>query len=341
MPESDKKENNEKKEISTEIILENDIFYCPICKQANQKSQKTFYCLQCGHEFPVDRNNQLILDENNISIINRKHKAKKLSKKKKRGWRLLTGFTISFGSYLIMALSSLIIMVLLMFTEIDTNSILYIFLISISSLLFLIIPIMWIQRYYPGILTIKQRLNELGIPLERYSRKELIREMLLGILMGLLSVFLVLLLQLLSYFLIILIFKVDIYIYLEAIQFDDFMITIPTNIFDLILFILMMSFLIGVPEEIMFRGFVQRSFENSLSKPAALVFTAVYFSLFHIFIYILQPIIFFFLVIPFLGLSLLLGLIRNWRGDIIAAIMTHIVYNTTQTVIIFLILKSI
>ena len=228
-----------------------------------------------------------------------------------------------------------------MFTKINTNSILFNFLISISSLLFLIIPIMWIQRYYPGILTIKQRLSELGIPLERYSRKELIREMLLGFLMGLLSFFLVILLQLLSYYLIILIFKVDIYIYLDSIQFEDFLIIIPTNIYDLILFILMMSFLIGVPEEIMFRGFVQRSFENSLSKPAALILTAVYFSLFHIFIYILQPIIFIFLVVPFIGLSILLGLIRNWRGDIIASIVTHFVYNSTQTILIFLILQSI
>ena len=56
----------EETEISKEITLEKDIFYCPICKQANMKSQKTFFCTHCGHQFPVDRNNQLILDENNF-----------------------------------------------------------------------------------------------------------------------------------------------------------------------------------------------------------------------------------------------------------------------------------
>ena len=81
MPESDEKENNEKNELSTRINLENDIFYCPICKQANQKSQETSYCVHCGHEFLVDRNIQLI--------------PKKSSKKKKKGWKLLTGLTIS------------------------------------------------------------------------------------------------------------------------------------------------------------------------------------------------------------------------------------------------------
>ncbi len=284
------------------------------------------FCTHCGYRF----------------LEYRRNIPKVLSKKKKRGWRLLTGLTISFGTYVIVALASLLIYIgLLFFTNIDSDSILFNFLLSFSSIIFFIIPIMWIQRYYPGILSIKQRLTELGIPLEKYSRKELIREILLGFLLGLLSVFLVLLLQLISYYLIKLFYHIDIYNYLEAIHFDDFLIIIPNNIFDLILFILMMSFLVGLPEEIMFRGFVQRSFENSLTKPAALVLTAVYFALFHIFIYILQPIIFFFLIVPYLGLSILLGLIRNWRGDIIATIIMHLVYNSTQTFIIFIILNSI
>jgi len=263
-------------------------------------------------------------------------------KKKKKNWRILTGFTISLVTYIAVIIASFIILIgVSVFTNLDPESILVSFFVSFSSIFFLIIPIFWIQRYYPGVLSIKQRLSELGIPLERYSRKELIREILLGFLLGLVAVFLVLLLQLISYYLIKLIFHVDIYNYLEAIQFEGFMIQIPNNVFELILFILMMSFLIGLPEEIMFRGFVQRSFEGSLTKPAALLLTALYFSIFHIFIYLLQPMIFFFLFIPYLGLSILLGLIRNWRGDIIATIMVHVIYNITQTFILFLILNSI
>ena len=159
--------------------------------------------------------------------------------------------------------------------------------------------------------------------------------------MGLISVFLVLLLQLISYYLIQLIYHVDVYNYLEADNFEGLMIQIPINIFELMLFILMMSFLIGLPEEIMFRGFVQRSFENSLTKPAALLLTAVYFAIFHIYLYLLNPILFFFMIIPYIGLSIILGLIRNWRGDIIAAIFMHFVYNTTQTFVLYLILNSI
>ncbi|MHA1561920.1 MAG: lysostaphin resistance A-like protein [Promethearchaeota archaeon] len=342
LPENNNKELEEETGISKEILLENDIFYCPICKQANQKSQNAFYCVQCGHQFPVDVNNQLILDENNFSLIYQKNKEKIIPKKNKKRWRLLTGFTISFGTYIVIIIFSFLFLLgLSLFTNLAPESILFSFLISFSSLLFFLIPILWIQRYYPGKLSLKERLSELGIPLEKYSRKELIREILLGFLLGLIAVFLVLLLQLISYYLILLIFDVDIYNFLEAFQFDDFAITIPNSVFELILFILMMSFLIGLPEEIMFRGFVQRSFENSLTKPAAMVLTAVYFALFHIFLYILQPILLFFLVIPYFGLSILLGLIRNWRGDIIATIMAHIIYNCTQTFIIFLILNSI
>ncbi|QEE14223.1 lysostaphin resistance A-like protein [Promethearchaeum syntrophicum] len=342
LSENDKQEFKEDTINSKEIQLETDNFFCSKCKQVNQKSQKTFYCIHCGNRFPVDRNNQLILDENNFSMKYRNDMKKIIPKKKKKKWRLLSGFTVSFGTYLAVTLVSLILFFIFsVFTNVELDSILFSFLISISSLLFFIIPILWIQRYYPRILTMKQRFSELGIPLERYSRKQLIREILLGFLLGLISVFLVILLQLISYYLIKLLFHVDFYNFLEAIQFEDFALTIPDNIFELSLFILMMTFLIGFPEEIMFRGFVQRSFENSLKKPAALLLTAVYFAFFHIFLYILQPIIFFFMVIPYLGLSILLGLIRNWRGDIIATIIAHIIYNCTQTFIIFLILNSI
>ena len=339
---SDKKELKEETGIPKEIPLEKDLFHCPICKQANQKSQKTFFCIHCGYQFPVDRNNQLILDENNFSIKFQKNKAKIISKKKKKNWRLLTGFTISFGTFLLASIAFFFILIgISNYTNIYPDSILFTFIITLSSLLYFIIPVLWIQRYYPGILSMKQRLSELGVPLERYSRKELIREILLGFLLGLLAVFLALLLQLISFYLIKLIYNVDIYNFMEAINFEGLMVQIPNNIFDLILFILMMSFLIGLPEEIMFRGFVQRSFENSLTKPAALLLTAVYFAFFHIFLYILQPIIFLFSIIPFIGLSILLGLIRNWRGDIIACIFTHLVYNSTQIFILFLILNSI
>ena len=350
LPEIKNKKLEEEPEISKEISLENDIFYCSNCKQANQKSQKSFFCTHCGQKFSVDEKNQVILDENNFSSIFQNVQVNIFNdievnidpKKKKRNWRILTGFTISLVTYFSIITTSLIISLGFSFlTNLDPESILVSFFASFSSLLFLIIPILWIQRYYPGVLSIKQRLSELGIPLERYSKKELIREILLGFLLGLIAVFLMLLLKLISYYLIKLIFNVDIYNYLEAIQFEGFMIQLPNNAFELILFILMMSFLIGLPEEIMFRGFVQRSFEGSLTKPAALLLNAVYFSIFHIFIYLLQPMIFFFLFIPYLGLSILLGMIRNWRGDIIATIMVHVIYNITQTFILFLILNSI
>jgi len=168
--------------------LEKDIIYCPICKQANKKSKEIFYCKHCGNEFPIDRNNQV------ISKVYRKDKNKIIPKKKKKKWRIISGFSISLLTYLAVFIVSLIIYLgLSVITNLDPNSIPFTFFISFSSLVFLIIPILWIQRYYPRKLTIKQRFSELGIPLERYSRTELIREILLGFLLGLISVFLVLL----------------------------------------------------------------------------------------------------------------------------------------------------
>ena len=40
LSENNKKELEEETEISKDVPLENEVFYCPICKQANLKAQK-------------------------------------------------------------------------------------------------------------------------------------------------------------------------------------------------------------------------------------------------------------------------------------------------------------
>ena len=116
---------------------------------------------------------------------------------------------------------------------------------------------------------------------------------------------------------------------------DQFGIAIPSKIVDLILFILTIVLFVGVPEEILFRGYVQKSFESKLSTNAAVFLTAVFFSLFHIIFFITLPPIFMYLFIPYFGISLLIGIVAKWRGNLYAAIVMHIVYDITQFIIIY------
>ncbi len=260
--------------------------------------------------------------------------------RKRRTWNVLAGIFLPLLSYLgIILVTVLIMFVILIITgDLDLNGTMEV-LISSFSIFFLIIPFLWIQRYYPGKLTSKQRLVELGLDFEKYPGKSLVREIILGIFLGLLGVLLVFGLQYIGAILVEWIFRMDVNVLYESEEMANFALGDSQTLGELLLFVFTMVVFVGVPEEIMFRGFVQRSFESKLSKPASLLLTAVYFAIYHIYIFIFVPPIFFFLSISYLGLSIYLGLIRNWRKDIIAASVLHMVYNSVQMIIIFIILS--
>ena len=79
LAENNNNELNEDPILSNELTQESDIIYCPNCKQANIKSQKTLFCTHCGH--------RILEYRKNIPKVY-------TMKKKKKIWRLLTVFTI-------------------------------------------------------------------------------------------------------------------------------------------------------------------------------------------------------------------------------------------------------
>ncbi|MCK5342961.1 MAG: CPBP family intramembrane metalloprotease, partial [Candidatus Heimdallarchaeota archaeon] len=258
--------------------------------------------------------------------------------RRKKQWNLFAGFwlpIVTFGSIFIIQLVFLFIT--MVFTREITPTPFVEFLLGGFSLLFLVSAVWKIQSYSSGKLTFRQRLGELGLPATKYSKKDLTREILLGILVGLIMVFVAILLQIFGGWLVKQLFGVNIDVLLDDPQFEEYMLKPPTSFGELSMFLLTMLFFIGVPEEIMFRGFVQRSFETKLKKKAALLLTAVFFAIFHIFLLFFAPPVFFFLFLAYLGISIILGVIRNWRGDLYACISAHIVYNIAQTVLIYII----
>jgi membrane protease YdiL (CAAX protease family) len=259
--------------------------------------------------------------------------------KKPKTWSIGAGFAVPLCAMLGMVILAIpLTMVFGGLTADPVGNVWFTFLVGALSLIFLILPLMWVQRYYKQKMSNKKRFEELGFPLDKYSRKELIREILLGTLFGILGVFLVWGLQFIANYLVYWIFGVNITGLMESGGVDEYDLLSPDTSLELILFVLMIFLFVGLPEEILFRGFVQRSFETKLKRPSATLLTAIYFTIFHIFIYFLIPAIFLFLFIPYLGISLFLGLIRNWRKDIYAAVVAHIVYDIILTIVIYSIL---
>ncbi|UYP45698.1 hypothetical protein NEF87_001983 [Candidatus Lokiarchaeum ossiferum] len=351
-----------------------DEFYCPRCHSTSLLSNNPLFCHVCGYAFPVGRNKEILIDHQNYAVftsdtppmsstsiapLNNNAIGQSQSSisptlrypasypqmypqmgyspiHKQRKWNVLAGFLVPLITYIGIIILTIIPAALTVFSGNGMNSV-FVFIVGSFSLFFLIVPIWWVNRYYPGKLTLRQRLDVLGLPFDKYTKPELVREILLGIFLGLIMVFLALGFQIIGSIIVKAFYGVDVITFMEGIEFDDFDLTSPGQFWELLLFVLQMALFVGYSEEVMFRGFVQRSFESKMNKPASLLLTAVFFGLFHIYVYIVMPPIFLFFLIVYLGISIFLGLVRNWRKDLIAAGSAHIIYNCIQTIIIYFI----
>ena len=375
MEEHPKKDNVDETSDQPDIAEIPDQFYCPRCHATSLLSNNPLFCSKCGYAFPVGRNKEILIDQNNyavftsptpqiphtqISPLNHNPIGYQQNRptptlgypvtypqsypqmgykpiKKQRTWNVWAGFLVPLITYIGIILLSLIPALFLISGGSSTITPVVTFIIGSFSLFFFAIPLWWVNRYYPGKLTLRQRLDVLGLPLEKYKRPELIREILLGTLLGLVMVFIAFGFQIVGSLLIQWIYGVDIMNFMDGINFEDFDLTSPGKFWELLLFVLQMLLFVGFSEEIMFRGFVQRSFESKMNKPAALLLTAVFFGLFHIYILIIYPPIFLFFLIVYLGVSIFLGVVRNWRKDLWAVGAAHVMYNCIQTIIIYFI----
>ncbi len=113
----------------------------------------------------------------------------------------------------------------------------------------------------------------------------------------------------------------------------------------LFLFSIEMILIVGTSEEILFRGFMQKGLTRKLGNKAGIIVTALIFSLIHLIglllidlsspIYILISFLLSF--IPYFAISLVLGLIYQWRNEnLIAVVITHGIYNTLTLISAFI-----
>jgi len=318
------KDKNEPEEEIKENTIDPDVFYCPRCHSTSKRSENHLFCIKCGYRFLRGRQGELLIDQDNYGFLDGNtnipvNNLPPLSipqtynsfneqryyqpppsnvypqypsnfQKKKKDWSVGAGVGIPLLVFLISALLSFIVLLIIVavnggnseFNSLET------FIVASTSLIFLIFPLLWVQRYYSNKLTLKERFELLGFPQNKYSKKELLREILLGVFLGIIGIFLVFGLQTISYYIVYWSYGVDIINLMETAGVDQYTLTSPETSLDLILFVLMILLFVGVPEEILFRGFVQRSFETKLTKSAALFLTAVYFAIIHIFIRIIS-----------------------------------------------------
>jgi uncharacterized protein len=100
------------------------------------------------------------------------------------------------------------------------------------------------------------------------------------------------------------------------------------NIFEGMLVVLVVAVVPAITEEILFRGYIQRSFEFRMKPIFAALITAVFFGLFHFNFYGLLPLI---------ALGLYFGFAAYISNSIIVPIILHFLNNFTAIMLFFII----
>ena len=212
---------------------------------------------------------------------------------------------------------------------------------TLAELLLMLIPIWYIKKYLQNP-SLENRLTLLGFTTKGYDKNQLIKEVLIGIAFAFVGILVVVAASLGIELLLRYAFGVQI-IHEGAGSNVEYIIT-GMDILILILMILVMIFIVGPCEEMLFRGFMMKGLTRTLGDTWGLILTAFIFAIIHLvglLIYILNPIVFLILFIymlaPYFAISLMLGLMYRWRGEnLIAVTVTHGVYNSITILIAFL-----
>ena len=340
--------------------------FCPGCGVKLPDRENLKHCTNCGIDLQyIKEHNELPPDQVSSSYTQTKvqtsyaapHTSYKgtrevlsdeeiLNTKEKRlwgnlasiGWPLL-GFVITNGIIL-----GIVIIIILAFPisqarNIIMNPIFMVFATLATYALF-ILPV-WLVKKYLQNPSLGNRLTLLGFTTKGYTHKMILKEILIGIGFAFIG------------FLLVQISAIGIQLLLEFI-FNVRFVNEPSgnaevlvsgmDVLVLILMIIMMLLVVGPSEEIMFRGYMQRGLVRNLGEKWGILITAIIFASLHLvglIIFIFEPfilmILFFLMFVPFITISLMIGLMYRWRKEnLIAVVVTHGVYNSITLIIVFL-----
>jgi len=106
---------------------------------------------------------------------------------------------------------------------------------------------------------------------------------------------------------------------------------LPRDFTQLIILVAFNLALVGPAEELAFRGFIQRGFENSFGKTAGLLTTSVFFALLH-------GLNSLYSILPIFVVALILGYVwQRTGGNTTATALLHGVYNSVQIILVYFI----
>ncbi|MFX0038673.1 MAG: CPBP family intramembrane glutamic endopeptidase [Promethearchaeota archaeon] len=342
--------------------------FCPICGKKIPKEQKLKFCTNCGvdldyikkhkqlnpnlninpniqaSEYPQSYVSSVSYELNKISDVNL------LNTKNYELWGTMPSIGISLGAFLLMELITTGILLVMIFFSFNLEVLQdflsnpsFVIFSTFFELIFIIVPVLYVGKYLTNP-SLKNRLGLLGFTLKGFNKRGLIKEILLGFGLAFAGYFLAYGVSFLTEITLEFFFGVEIINDLSNAT-GEVGINIPEgDIVSLIILSLVMIFIVGTSEEILFRGFMQKGLMRSLGNLGGIMITAFIFAMIHVLgivlLFLDAPILilisFLLSFIPYLILSLFLGLIYYWRNEnLITVTITHGVYNALTIILIY------
>ena len=340
-------------------------------KQNRPKDKKWNYCPNCGQELPNIVNLEFCIKCGiNLSHF-KKHKRSQINEAKKYPqtieflpqqypqklsddeieynrefvlWGIGASIFIPFLALILMIFVSAIFIVIYIVINFDLSQISiesisniadtiyldnnFIILLSVVELVFIVIPVIYVRKYLQKP-SIKNSLALMGFTSEGFGNKDIAKEMGIGLFFAIVGVIMVISISFLLEF---------IFPFVEASEIDTLLFS-SLNEVQLILYIIIMIFIVGTSEEILFRGFMQKGLIRSkLGVKGGIIISAFIFSMIHVIVFLYDFDYFFISFIPYFLISLLLGCLFYWRKEnLIAVMITHGVYDALTLIIFFFI----
>jgi len=373
-------ENNNKTEQESnlnfrdeEVIVENNLnwLYCPVCGSKLPKVKKLKFCIKCGFDIDYFRTNLKLppSQDSRLSPVGvsfqeqyKSYKTyfstrKKISdeelyiQKEHKLWGGPASIGIPFLAFILMTFLAVFISLFAFIFSLNFQdfmemifSPIFLILSSLTELIFILIPVLFVGRYLQNP-TLKNRFILLGFSFKGDDNKFVLKEILIGLGFAVTGIFLVAFVSISIESLLELIFRVEIVSESYSSIGDLENIISSGDLFSLVLLVLIMIFVIGTSEEIIFRGFMQKGLVRSWGKNLGIIITALIFSMIHLIgLFLIVPsdglaflISFLLLFLPYFAISLMLGLLFYWRKEnLIAVMITHGFYDAITIIIVYI-----
>ncbi|MHA1671673.1 MAG: lysostaphin resistance A-like protein [Promethearchaeota archaeon] len=272
-----------------------------------------------------------------------------LNTKDKELWSSLTSIGIPIASIFIMNIIAVVIMFSFILFSPSIEALLnnltnpyFLIITSFAELILVLLPFIIVKKYLRNPST-KNRFALLGFTTKGVNYW---KECIIGIIFSIIGILLVFLVSAFMEILLELIYGVEIINDITGAGSEIDIYFFTSDLLSLILLMITMVLIVGTTEEILFRGFMQKGLVRRLGVKWGITITAVIFTFIHLIsIFLLYPIFsisfvvaFFISFLPYIVISLLLGMLYHWRKEnLIAVMITHGLYDALTILLVFII----